>query len=120
IPRRRSRTLGRLRARSSPASFNGEAHVEFPAFQAERFAVAFWMRSGAMPEMTVLEGGPGFEIGVEESHPQPDFKRGSPLYVEFQGRRWHSNAIVFGGEWHHIALNFESGKPALILDGKPA
>src|SRR5205823_141765 len=33
------------------ASFNGEAHVEFPAFQAERFAVAFWMRSGAMREM---------------------------------------------------------------------
>jgi mono/diheme cytochrome c family protein len=107
------------------ASFNGEAHVEFPAFQAERFAVAFWMRSGAMPEMTVLEGGPGFEIGVEESHPQPDFKRGSPLYVEFEGRRWHSSAIVFGGQWHHVAVNlergnFESGKPGLILDGKPA
>jgi hypothetical protein len=102
------------------ASFNGEAHVEFPAFQAERFAVAFWMRSGAMPEMTVLEGGPGFEIGVEESHPQPDFKRGSPLYVEFQGRRWHSSAIVFGGQWHHVILNFESGKPGLMLDGKTA
>src|SRR5215472_519445 len=40
------------------ASFNGEAHVEFPAFQAERFAIAFWMRSGAMPEMTIVEGGP--------------------------------------------------------------
>ena len=47
--------------------------------------------------MTVLEGGPGFEIGVEESHPQPDFKRGSPLYVEYQGRRWHSRTIIFGG-----------------------
>ena len=31
------------------ASFNGEAHLEFPAFTADRFAVAFWMRSGAMP-----------------------------------------------------------------------
>ena len=43
------------------------------------------MRSGALAEMTVLEGGPGFEIGVEDSHPQPDAKRGSPLYVEFAG-----------------------------------
>ena len=100
-------------------AFNGEAHVEFPAFQAEQFAVAFWLRSGALSEMTVLEGGPGFDIGVEDSHPQPDFKRGSPLYVEFQGRRWHSEAIVFGGEWHHIALNFENGAPALLLDAKP-
>ena len=100
------------------ASFNGEAQLEFPAFTADRFSVAFWMRSGAMPEMTVLEGGPGFEIGVEESHPQPDFKRGSPLYVEYQGRRWHSRAIVFGGTWHHIALNFEGGAPGLLLDGK--
>jgi len=101
------------------AAFNGEAHVEFPAFRAERFAVAFWMRSGAMPEMTVLEGGPGFEIGVEESHPQPDFERGSPLYVEYQGRRWHSTAIIFGGRWHHIAVNFAASQPALLLDGKP-
>jgi hypothetical protein len=102
------------------AAFNGEAHVEFPAFQAERFAVAFWMRSGAMPEMTVLEGGPGLEIGVEESHPQPDFKRGSPLYVEYQGRRWHSSAIIFGGQWHHVALNFDAAQPALLLDGVAA
>src|SRR5207249_1219267 len=102
------------------ASFNGEAHVEFPAFAAERFAVAFWVRSGAMPEMTVLEG-PGFEIGVEESHPQPDAKRGSPLYVEFQGRRWHSSAILFGAQYHHVAVNFASGKPpALLLDGQPS
>jgi hypothetical protein len=101
------------------ASFNGEAQVEFPAFQAERFAVAFWMRSGALSEMTVLEGGPGFEIGVEDSHPQPDFKRGSPLYVEWQGRRWHSREIVFGSQWTHVALNFESGAPGLFLDGKP-
>jgi hypothetical protein len=101
------------------ASFNGEAHVEFPAFQAERFAVAFWMRSGALSEMTVLEGGPGFDIGVEDSHPQPDFKRGSPLYVEWQGRRWHSREIVFGSQWTHVALNFESGAPGLFLDGKP-
>ena len=43
------------------------------------------MRSGALGEMTVLEGGPGFDIGVEDSHPQPDDKRGSPLYVEFAG-----------------------------------
>jgi hypothetical protein len=100
-------------------AFNGEAHVEFPAFQAERFAVAFWMRSGAMPEMTVLEGGPGFDIGVEESHPQPDFKRGSPLYVEYQGRRWHSRAIIFGGQWHHVAVNFDAAQPSLFLDGKP-
>ncbi len=100
------------------ASFNGEAHIEFPAFRAERFSLAFWMRSGALGEMTVLEGGPGFEIGVEDSHPQPDAKRGSPLYVEFQGRRWHSQEIIFGGQWHHVVLNFESGNPALLLDGK--
>jgi hypothetical protein len=100
------------------AAFNGEAQIEFPGFQADRFAVAFWMRSGALGEMTVLEGGPGFEIGIEDSHPQPDFKRGSPLYVEYKGRRWHSGEIVFGGEWHHIALNFENGKPALLLDAK--
>jgi hypothetical protein len=78
-----------------------------------------------MPEMTVLEGGPGvngsgFDIGVEESHPQPDFKRGSPLYVEYQGRRWHSQAIVFGGQWHHVAVNFDASQPSLFLDGKPA
>ena len=101
------------------ASFNGEAHVEFPAFQAERFAVAFWMRSGAMPEMTMLSGGPGFDIGVEESHPQPNFKRGSPLYVEFQGTRWHSDRIVFGVQWQHVTLNFENGKPEFLLDGQP-
>jgi hypothetical protein len=99
-------------------AFNGEAQVEFPGFQADRFAIAFWLRSGALGEMTVLEGGPGFDIGVEDSHPQPDFKRGSPLYVEYKGRRWHSDAIVFGGEWHHIALNFEGAAPALLLDGK--
>ena len=105
------------------ASFNGKMHVEFPAFDGatpSRFAVAFWMRSAAMPEMTVLAGGPGFEIGVEESHPQPNFKRGSPLFVQFQGRRWHSDRIIFGTQWHHVALNFLDGKPALILDGKPA
>jgi hypothetical protein len=102
------------------AAFNGEAHVEFPSFASDRFAVAFWLRSGAMPEMTVLEGGPGFEIGVEESHPQPDFKRGSPLYVEFQGRRFHSRAVIFGGQWHHVVLNFAGAQPALLLDGKPA
>ncbi len=101
------------------AAFNGEAQVEFPGFQADRFAIAFWMRSGALGEMTVLEGGPGFDIGVEDSHPQPNEKRGSPLYVEYQGRRWHSDAIVFGGQWHHVALNFEDGSPALLLDGKP-
>jgi hypothetical protein len=100
------------------AAFNGEANVEFPAFQGERFAVAFWVRSGALGEMTVLEGGPGFEIGVEDSHPQPDFKRGSPLYVEYQGWRWHSEAIVFGAQWHHVVVNFENEKPALMLDGK--
>jgi len=99
------------------AAFNGEAHVEFPV--ADPVAVAFWMRSGAMPEMTVLEGGSGFEIGVEESHPQPDFKRGSPLYVEWQGRRFHSRAIIFGGQWHHVVVNFSGAQPELRLDGKP-
>ena len=101
-------------------SFNGEAHVEFRTFQADRFTLAFWMRSGAMPEMTVLEGGPGFDIGVVESHPQPDFRRGSPLYVEFQGRRWHSRAIVFGAQWHHVIVTFGDASPSLLLDGKPA
>ena len=100
-------------------AFNGEAQIEFPGFASERFAVAFWLRSGALGEMTVLEGGPGFDIGIEDSHPQPDFKRGSPLYVEFRGRRWHSDAILYGAQWHHVALNFEDGKPALLLDGKP-
>jgi hypothetical protein len=80
--------------------------------------VAFWLRSGALGEMTVLEGGPGFEIGVEESHPQPGFKRGSPLYVEFQGRRWHSAATFFGGEWHHVVVTVDEGQPGLLLDGK--
>src|SRR5262245_57923641 len=84
-------------------SFNGQAHVEFPGWEAEQFTVAFWMRSGALPEMTLLEGG-GFEIGIEESHPLPDLKRGSPLYVEFQGRRWRSNAILFGAQYRHVAL----------------
>ena len=101
------------------AAFNGEAQLEFPGFAAERFAVALWMRSGALGEMTVLEGGPGFDIGVEESHPQPYDRRGSPLYVEFAGTRWHSEAIVYGGQWHHVALNFDGGEPALLLDGKP-
>jgi hypothetical protein len=101
------------------ASFNGEAHVEFPAFQAERFSVAMWLRSGALGEMTVLEGGPGFEIGVEDSHPQEDARRGSPLYVEYQGRRWHSAATYFGGEWHHVVVSIDAGQPALLLDAKP-
>src|SRR5262249_30520029 len=60
-----------------------------------------------------------FEIGIEESHPQPEAKRGSPLYIEFQGRRWHSRTIVFGAQWHHVAVNFEDGSPSLMLDGKP-
>jgi hypothetical protein len=101
------------------AGFNGEAQIEFPAFQADRFSLAFWMRSGAMGEMTVLEGGPGLDIGVEDSHPQPDAKRGSPLYVEYRGRRWHSSEIVFGEEWHHLVLNFEGAQPRLLLDAKP-
>jgi hypothetical protein len=100
------------------AAFNGESHVEFAPFQSPRFTVAFWMRSTALPEMTILEGGPGFEIGVEESHPQPDFKRGSPLYVEYAGGRWHSRSIVFGSQWHHVAMHFENGAPTLLLDGK--
>src|SRR5204862_7480616 len=77
------------------------------------------MRSGALGEMTVLEGGPGFDIGVEESHPQPDFKGGSPLYMEVQGRRWHSRSIIFGGQWHHVVLNREKATPRLMLDGAP-
>jgi hypothetical protein len=101
------------------AAFNGEAELEFPGFVAERFAVSLWMRSGALGEMTVLEGGPGFDIGVTESHPQPNDRRGSPLYVEFRGRRWHSETIVYGGQWHHVALNFDNGVPELLLDGKP-
>jgi Protein of unknown function (DUF1549)/Protein of unknown function (DUF1553)/Planctomycete cytochrome C/Concanavalin A-like lectin/glucanases superfamily len=101
------------------AAFNGEAQLEFPGFQADRFAVALWMRSGALGEMTVLEGGPGFDIGVTDSHPQPNEKRGSPLYVEFAGTRWQSDAIVYGGQWHHVVLNFELAQPTLLLDGKP-
>jgi Protein of unknown function (DUF1553)/Protein of unknown function (DUF1549)/Planctomycete cytochrome C/Concanavalin A-like lectin/glucanases superfamily len=101
------------------AAFNGEAQLEFPGFQSERFAVAFWMRSGALGEMTVLEGGPGFDIGVTDSHPQPNDRRGSPLYVDFAGTRWHSDAIVYGAQWHHVALNFENREPGLFLDGKP-
>jgi len=100
-------------------ALNGQARVEFPAFRDEQFAVAIWIRSGAFPEMTVLEGGPGFQIGVEASHPQPGYKRGSPLYVEWQGRRWRSKEIFFGGEWHHVALNLDGGQPALFLDGDP-
>jgi hypothetical protein len=100
------------------AAFNGETQVEFPGFQAERFAVAMWVRSGALGEMTILEGGPGLDIGFEDSHPQPDAKRGSPLYVEFQGHRWHSSQILFGAQWQHVVLNFEGGKPSLFLDGK--
>jgi hypothetical protein len=101
------------------AAFNGEAQLEFPGFEAERFAVALWMRSGALGEMTVLEGGPGFDIGVTDSHPQPNEKRGSPLYVEYGGTRWHSDALIYGGQWHHVALNFAGGAPGLWLDGKP-
>ena len=101
------------------AYFNGQAHVEFPAVPAERLTVTFWLRSGALSEMTVLEGGPGFDIGVEDSHPQPDFRRGSPLYVEYQGRRWHSAEIVYGGEWHHVAVYFDGTAPSLLLDSKP-
>ena len=38
--------------------------------------------------------------------------------MEWQGRRWHSRAIVFGSQWHHVALNFGNDAPALLLDGK--
>ncbi len=100
------------------AAFNGEAQVEFPVVAADRFTVAFWMRSGAMPEMSVMERGSGFEIGVEESHPQPDFKRGSPLYVEWQGRRFRSRAIIYGAQWHHVVLDFSGSQPLLLLDAK--
>jgi hypothetical protein len=67
--------------------------------------------------MTLLEGGPGFAISVEASHPQPGYKRGSPLFVEWQGQRWRSKQIFFGSEWHHVALNFDGTQPALFLDG---
>jgi Protein of unknown function (DUF1553)/Protein of unknown function (DUF1549)/Concanavalin A-like lectin/glucanases superfamily/Planctomycete cytochrome C len=100
------------------AAFNGEAHVEFPEFAAQKFAVAFWMRSGAMLEMSVLEGGPGFTIGIEKSHPQPDFKRGSPLVVEYRGHKWRGRKIVFGGEWQHVAINFDENRPELFLNGQ--
>src|SRR5690242_14946776 len=101
------------------AGFNGEAQVEFPAFSADNFAVAFWMRSGAVGEMTVLEGGPGVDTGVEDPHPRPDFQRGSPLYVEWKGQRYHSEAIIFGGRWHHVVVNFSArSAPGLLLDGK--
>ena len=92
VRRRAARAIGGLQRRG--------ADGVSPRFTAERFAVAFWMRSGALGEMTVLEGGPGFDIGVDDSHPQPDAKRGSPLYVELQGRRWHSATIVYGAQWH--------------------
>src|ERR1041385_4823964 len=46
-------------------------------------------------------------------------KDGSPLYVEFRGRRFHSRAILFGGQWHHVVLNFSGEQTALLLDGKP-
>jgi len=101
------------------AYFNGQARAEFPAVSAEPLTVALWIRSGALSEMTVLEGGPGFEIGVEDSHPQPEFRRGSPLYVEYRGRRWHSAEIVYGGEWHHVAVYFDGTAPSLLLDSKP-
>jgi hypothetical protein len=100
------------------ASFNGEAHLEFPDFQAGDFAVAFYLRSGALGEMTVLEGH-GFELGIEDSHPQPDFKRGSPLYLNYNGQRWHSDQILFGAQYQHVVLNFENGQPSLMLDAKP-
>jgi hypothetical protein len=100
------------------AAFNGESHIELPSFQSSRFSIAMWVRSTALPEMTILEGGPGFEIGVEESHPQPDMKRGSPLYVEYGGKRWHSRALIFGAQFHHVVLNVENGAPSLILDGQ--
>ena len=80
------------------ASFNGEAQIEFPGLSsAIAFAVAFWMRSGAARGDDGAGGWPGFDIGVTDSHPQPDEKRGSPLYV---GIRRHAagtaQAIVYG------------------------
>lgn len=101
------------------ATFNGEAQVEFPSFDTRRFAVAMWVRSGPLLETTWIEGGPGFEIGVEDSHPQPDLKRGSPLYFEMGGKRWRSPAIVYGGQWQHVVVNVEDGAPSLILERKP-
>ena len=34
--------------------------------------------------------------------------------MEFRGRRWHSETIVYGGQWHHVALNFEDEAPELL------
>ena len=100
-------------------SFNGEAQVDFAEIPPGNFALAFWLRSGALGEMTVLEGGPGFDIGVTDSHPQPDAKRGSPLYIDYQGRRWLSEKIFYGSEYHHVVVNFTGARPELLLDGKP-
>ena len=29
------------------------------------------------------------------------------------------DALIYGAQWHHVALNFDEGAPALLLDGKP-
>jgi hypothetical protein len=102
------------------AGFDGQTEVEFPTLQSQQFAVAFWMRSEAMPEMAVMAGGPGLRIGVEASHPQPGLQRGSALYIEYHGRRWHSRALVFGEQWQHVAVNFWGAQPELFLQGQPA
>ena len=101
------------------AAFNGEAQIDFTAIAAPRFAVAFWMRSGALRRNDGARRRTRLRHRRDDSHPQPDAKRGSPLYVDYQGRRWHSEQIVYGAQWHHIVVNFEGGKPKLLLDGKP-
>ena len=62
----------------------------------------------------VLRHGCGAVFGIEESHPQPDAKRGSPLYVEFHGNRWHSDTILFGAGVYANG-SFSSPIPAAML-----
>ena len=117
------------------AVFSGESQAEYaPAEFAARvfdarkpWTVAFWFRTGASPESSFLEAGPGWRIFQEKSEPIGDLRRGVKIAAELGGlyvrtKDWvWTTAKEAGSTWHHVAAVYDgSGGVKLFIDGAEA
>lgn len=116
-------------------TLSGETHVEFgrplPFDSRDAFTMAFWMRSGGIREMPILQkvtgdaARRGFEVILEESFPISDLRRAARIAVRLT-HRWPDEAIVVrtreampltqkqsGSSWRQITITYDgSGKAA--------
>ena len=98
------------------ASFNGEAHVEFPGLPGRPLSRS---RSGCaaarMPrDDACSKADPG---STSASRNRIRSRMASAARRSTSNSRAAAGTaatIVFGTQWHHVALNFENGKPALL------